>query len=170
MSQFLKFYFTSSLLNMFRTLIHPSSGACDFCIVPPHWLCVPVLMCIGVSAWLVGEVAVWQASCPKHVEQRRSEIKLQKSWHQVGLLFSNYHNDARTSIHKIYLHAEIWTRDFSDHRSMIALWRCHVIFRKARLLDFVFCFLFKIRNTADKFRKLVPFPTTGRTVGHGYWK
>jgi len=27
MSQFLKFYFTSSVLNIFRTLIHPSSGA-----------------------------------------------------------------------------------------------------------------------------------------------
>ena len=27
MSQFIKFYFTSSMLNMFRTLIHPSSGA-----------------------------------------------------------------------------------------------------------------------------------------------
>jgi len=27
MSLFIKFYFTSSMLNMFRTLIHPSSGA-----------------------------------------------------------------------------------------------------------------------------------------------
>ena len=40
MSQFIKFLFTSSLLNMFRTLIHPLSGACDFSIVSPHWLCV----------------------------------------------------------------------------------------------------------------------------------
>jgi len=30
MSLVIKFYFTSSMLNMFRTLIHPSSGACDF--------------------------------------------------------------------------------------------------------------------------------------------
>ena len=30
MSQFIKFYFTSSVLNMFRTLIHPSSGAFEF--------------------------------------------------------------------------------------------------------------------------------------------
>ena len=29
MSQFIKFYFTSSILNMFQTLMHPSSGACD---------------------------------------------------------------------------------------------------------------------------------------------
>jgi len=27
MSQFIKFYFTSSILNIFRILIHPSSGA-----------------------------------------------------------------------------------------------------------------------------------------------
>ena len=61
MSQFLKFYFTSSVLSMFRTLIHPSSGACDFSIVSPHWLCVLVSMCVGVSVWLVGVVCVWQA-------------------------------------------------------------------------------------------------------------
>ena len=53
MSQFIKFYFTSSMLDMFRTLIHPSSGACDFSIVSPHWLCVLVSMCFGVSVWLV---------------------------------------------------------------------------------------------------------------------
>jgi len=61
MSQFLKFYFTSSVLNMFRTLKHPSSGACDFSIVSPHWLCVLVSMCVGVSVRLVGVVSVWQA-------------------------------------------------------------------------------------------------------------
>jgi len=46
MLQFIKFYFTSSMLNMFLTLIHPSSGACVFFIASPHWLCV------GVSVWL----------------------------------------------------------------------------------------------------------------------
>jgi len=61
MSQFIKFYFTSSMLNMFRTLIHPSSGTCDFSIVSPHWLCVLVSMCVGVSVWLVGVVSMWQA-------------------------------------------------------------------------------------------------------------
>ena len=29
MSLVIMFYLTSSILNMFRTLIHPSSGACD---------------------------------------------------------------------------------------------------------------------------------------------
>jgi len=52
MSQFIKFYFTSSVLNMFRTLIHLSSGACDFSIVSPHWSCVLVSMCVGVLVWL----------------------------------------------------------------------------------------------------------------------
>jgi len=61
MSQFIKFYFTSSMLNMFRTLIHLSLGACDFSVVSPHWLCVLVSMCAGVSVWLVGVVSVWQA-------------------------------------------------------------------------------------------------------------
>ena len=46
------FYFTSSMLNMFRTLIHPSSGVCDFSLVSPHWSCVLVSMCVGVSVWL----------------------------------------------------------------------------------------------------------------------
>ena len=83
MSQFIKFYFTSSMLNMLRTLIHPSSGACDFSIVSPHWLCVLVSMCVGVSVWLVGVVSVLQASAcntdttptshtetPTHIETR----------------------------------------------------------------------------------------------------
>jgi len=39
MSQFIKFYFTSSMLIVFRTLIHPLSAACDFSIVSPHWSC-----------------------------------------------------------------------------------------------------------------------------------
>jgi len=67
MSLVIKFYFISSMLNMFRTLIHPSSGACHFSIVSPHWLCVLVSMCVGVSVWLVGVVSVLQASaCISH--------------------------------------------------------------------------------------------------------
>jgi len=32
----LLFYFTSYVLNMFRTLIYPSSGACDCAVELPH--------------------------------------------------------------------------------------------------------------------------------------
>jgi len=60
MSQFIKFYFTFSMLNMFRILIHPSSGAYDFSVVSPHWLRVLISMCVGVSVWLVGVVSVWK--------------------------------------------------------------------------------------------------------------
>jgi len=52
MSLVIMLYLTSSMLNMFRTLIHPSSGACDFSIMSPHWSCVLVSMCVGVSVWL----------------------------------------------------------------------------------------------------------------------
>ena len=57
MSIFIKFYFISSMLNMFRTLIHPSSGACNFSIVSSHWLCVLVSLCVGVSMWLLEVVS-----------------------------------------------------------------------------------------------------------------
>ena len=60
MSQFIKFYFTSFMLNMFRILIYPSSGACDFSVVSPHWLRVLISTCVGVSVWLVGVVSVWK--------------------------------------------------------------------------------------------------------------
>jgi len=43
MSQFIKFYFISSVLNMFRTLMHPSSGACDFYIVSTHDQCGDII-------------------------------------------------------------------------------------------------------------------------------
>jgi len=52
MSLVIMFYFTSSMLDMFRTLIYPSLGACDFSIVSPHWSCVLVSICVGVSVWL----------------------------------------------------------------------------------------------------------------------
>jgi len=74
MSLVIKFYFTSSMLNMFRTLIYPSSGACDFSIVSPHWWCVLVSICVGVSVWLgcVGiRVACYtDTNTPTHIETR----------------------------------------------------------------------------------------------------
>jgi len=65
---------------MFRTLIHPSSRACDFSIGSPHWLCVLDPMCIGVSVWL-GWSGIRVAATTKlqtHKEHRKSEIKLNK--------------------------------------------------------------------------------------------
>jgi len=48
------------MLNTFRILIHPSSGAYDFSVVSPHWLLVLISTCVGVSVWLVGVVSVWK--------------------------------------------------------------------------------------------------------------
>jgi len=72
MSQFIKFYFISSMLDMFRTLIHPSSGACDFSIVSPHWSNVLVSMCVGVSLWL-GWGGFRVAGFRLHFEQEKTE-------------------------------------------------------------------------------------------------
>ena len=36
-AQPLLFYFASYVLNMFRTLIYPSSGTCDYSVELPHW-------------------------------------------------------------------------------------------------------------------------------------
>ena len=39
------------LLNMFRMLIHPSSGACDLFVELFHGLCCSGSMCVGVTLW-----------------------------------------------------------------------------------------------------------------------
>jgi len=48
----LLYYFTSYVFNMFRTLIYPSSGACNYSVEVPHWSCVLGSMCVGDSVWL----------------------------------------------------------------------------------------------------------------------
>jgi hypothetical protein len=39
-------------LLMRSTLIYLSSGADDYSVELPHWLCVLGSMCVGVSVWL----------------------------------------------------------------------------------------------------------------------
>jgi len=39
------------MLNMFRMLIHPSSGACDSCVELFHGLYCSGSMCVGVTLW-----------------------------------------------------------------------------------------------------------------------
>ena len=56
------------MLNMFRTLTHPSSGACDFSIVSPHWLCVLVSMCVGVCH--ADTTPTSHTEAPTHIETR----------------------------------------------------------------------------------------------------
>ena len=81
MPQFIKFYFTSSTLDVFRTLIHSSSRACDFSIVSPHWWCVLVSMCVGISVrlgWGGIRVAGFSlqpshTETPTHIETRTQD-------------------------------------------------------------------------------------------------
>ena len=39
------------MLNMFRMLVHPSSGACDLFVALFRGLCCSGLMCVGVMVW-----------------------------------------------------------------------------------------------------------------------
>jgi len=39
------------MLNMFRMLIHPASGTCDFFAELFHGLYCPGSMCVGVRLW-----------------------------------------------------------------------------------------------------------------------
>jgi len=39
------------MLNMFRMLIHPSSGACDLFVELFHGLYCSDTMCVGVTVW-----------------------------------------------------------------------------------------------------------------------
>jgi len=89
MSHFIKCYFPSSMLNMFWTLIHPSSGACDFSVVSPHWLRVRNTSCIGVSVWLVGAVSVWKVAAV--LLQPSTRIHLIKCDIKLVSLFFNFH-------------------------------------------------------------------------------
>jgi hypothetical protein len=40
------------MLNMFRMLIHPSSGACDLFVELFHGLCCSGTMRVGVTLWI----------------------------------------------------------------------------------------------------------------------
>ena len=60
MSLVIKFYLTSSMLNMFRTLIHPSSRACDF----SGWGGTRVAACH------TGTTPISHTETPTHIETR----------------------------------------------------------------------------------------------------
>ena len=47
----LAFLFQYLMLNMFRMLIHPSSGACDLFVELFHGLYCSATMCVGVTLW-----------------------------------------------------------------------------------------------------------------------
>ena len=55
----LTFLFHYLMFNMFRVLIHPSSGACDLFVELFHVLYCSGTMCVGVTVWFGGGCVVW---------------------------------------------------------------------------------------------------------------
>ena len=59
--------FRYSMLNMFRMLVHPSSGACDLFVELFHGLYCSGSMCVGVTVWFRwGEALVLQPASGYH--------------------------------------------------------------------------------------------------------
>ena len=54
----LAFLFHYLMLNMFRMIIHPSSGACDLFVELFHGLYCSGTMCVGVTLWFAWGGAV----------------------------------------------------------------------------------------------------------------
>jgi len=69
----LLFYFTSYPLNMFRTLIYPSSGAWNYSVELPHWSC---FSCFDMC-WSFGVVGLeWYPCCRFLCAQHVSDINI----------------------------------------------------------------------------------------------
>jgi len=47
------------MLNMFRMLVHPSSGACDLFVELFHGLFCSGTICVGVTVWFGWGGVVW---------------------------------------------------------------------------------------------------------------
>jgi len=72
------------MLNMFRTLIHPSSGACDLFVELFHRLYCSGSMCVGVTLWFgCGGVVSNQSNTTHEITQQISRKLL-----RMGVLTS----------------------------------------------------------------------------------
>jgi len=83
----LLFYFASYVLNMFRTLIYPSSGACDYSVELPRWsYCSWFDVC-----WSFGVVGLeWYPCCRLQPATRMMDILMfetcwaHKKWNKIA--------------------------------------------------------------------------------------
>ena len=107
----LAFLFHYLMLNMFRMLIHPSSGAGDLFVELFHGLYCSGSMRVGVMLWfgwggvasgcrlqLLRMVVLTSETC------WASNNEIKKKWHEVGLSLFNYQDDALSNKHKIHTH------------------------------------------------------------------
>jgi len=70
------------MLNMFRMLIHPSSGACDLFVELFHGLYCSGSMCVGVILWF-GWGGVVSVCRLKHYWSVHAEIYCPSSIHSI---------------------------------------------------------------------------------------
>ena len=68
------------LLNMFRMLVHPSSGACDLFVELFHGLYCSGSMCVGVTVWFGwgGVVSLCRLKHTSNQSNNTHEINPQK--------------------------------------------------------------------------------------------
>ena len=70
----LAFLFHYVMLNMFRMLIRPSSGACDLFVELLRGLCCSGTMCVGVTLWFGWGGAVSGLFNAQHVSDVNTSI------------------------------------------------------------------------------------------------
>jgi len=149
------FYFTSYALNMFWTLIYPSSGGYDFSVGLPHWSCVLGSMCIGVLVWLG-----WRG------------IRV-AGWSTCFRLLHGYHTNLTTPKHQHTSNQECTTSVVIQHNSrklpMMDIlmsetrWAHRKWNKKASDIKLVFCF--QIQHLYISFHYDNMFPSTDHQPG-----
>jgi len=73
------------MLNMFRMLIHPSSGACDLFVELFHVLYCSGSMCVGVTLWFgCGGVVVPQSVYGYHTTTAKPQCNT--NTHRTGAI------------------------------------------------------------------------------------
>ena len=77
----LLFYFTSYVLNMFRTLMYPSSGALDYSVELPHWsYCSWFDVC-----WSFGVVGLeWYPCC--RLQHKTTKLVIQQQSRKLMMM------------------------------------------------------------------------------------
>jgi len=92
----LLFYFTSNALNMFRTLIYPSSGACDCAVELPHRsFCSRFVVCWRFGA---AQTQPHQISNTRRTENKTTDVVIQQ--HSRKLLMMDILTSETCWVHK----------------------------------------------------------------------
>ena len=103
----LLFYFTSYVLDMFRTLIYPSSGACDCVVKLPHRSsCSQFVVCWRFGAagfWLVFVLQADAKRTPPNISRSKNSAAADIWWCSFCRLMQNEHHQisaaAKTPTH-----------------------------------------------------------------------